>query len=85
MVNLRFSSSYIWRPCWYSIFGGRWEYFNILFEIITDENLGIDTKTKSLDGLIRKIFVLIRSITQNSTDKKLFEILTVENVGIYIQ
>ena len=26
--------------------------------------------------------MLIRSITQNATDKKLFEILTVENVGI---
>ena len=26
--------------------------------------------------------MLISSITQNATDKKLFEILTVENVGI---
>ena len=56
------------------VFGGRWEYFTILFEILTDENLGIDTKTKSLDRLIRKIFVIegfhlismrLRSITQN--------------------
>ena len=91
MANLWFTSSYIWRPCWFSIFRGRWEYFTILFEILTDENVGIDTKNKSLDSLIRKIFVidwfhligmLIRSITQNATDKKLFEILTVENVGI---
>ena len=48
----------LWRPCWFSIFGGRWEYFTILFEIITDENVGIVIKTKSLDGLIRKIFVI---------------------------
>ena len=27
-------------------------------EILTDENVGIDTKTKSLDSLIRKIFVI---------------------------
>ena len=32
--------------------------FTILFEIVTDENVGIDTKTKSLDSLIRKIFVI---------------------------
>ena len=41
--------------------GFRWsmgEYFTILFEILTDENVGIDTKTKSLDSLIRKIFVI---------------------------
>ena len=38
------------------IFGGPWEYFTILFEILTDENVGIDTKTKSLDSLIRQIF-----------------------------
>ena len=91
MANLRLTSSYIWRPCWFSIFGGLWEYFTILFEILTDANVGIDTKTKSMDSLIRKIFViewfhlisvLIRSITQNATDKKLCEILTVENVGI---
>ncbi len=48
MANLRFTSS--WRPCWFSIFGGRWEYFTILFEILTDENVGIDTKTKHLDS-----------------------------------
>ena len=36
----------------------RWEYFTILFEILTDEKLGIDTKTKSLDSLIRNIFVI---------------------------
>ena len=58
MANLRFTSPYIWWQCWFSIFGGRWEYFTILFEILTDENFGIDTKTKSLDSLIRKIFVI---------------------------
>ena len=47
----------IWRSCWFLIFGGRWEYFTILFAILTDENVGIDTKTKSVDGLIRKMFV----------------------------
>ena len=47
MANMRFTSSYIWRPCCFSIFGGRWEYFTILFEIRTDETVGIDTKTKS--------------------------------------
>ena len=84
MANLRFTSSYIWRPCWFPIFGGRGWYFTILFEILTDENVGIDTKTKSLDSLIRNIFViegfhligmLIRSITQNAMDKQLFDIL----------
>ncbi len=79
MANLWFSSSYIWRPCWFSIFGGRWEYFTILFEIMTDDNVGIDIKTKSLDSLIRQIFVIewfhlismiIRLITQNSMDTK---------------
>ena len=59
------------------VFGGRWEYFTILYEILTDENVGIDTQNKSVDGLIRKIFViewfqlinmLIRSITQISMD-----------------
>ena len=49
---------YIWRPCWFSNFGGRWEYFTILFEILTDDNVGIDIKTKSLDSLIRQIFVI---------------------------
>ena len=39
-------------------FGGRWEYFTILFEILADENVGIDTKTKPVDGLIRHIFVI---------------------------
>ena len=58
MANLRFTSSYVWRPCWFSIFGGRWEYFTILFEILTDENVGKDTKTKSLNSLIRNIFVI---------------------------
>ena len=37
------------------VFGGRWEYFTILFEILTEENVGIDTKNKSVDGLIRNI------------------------------
>ena len=58
MAILRFTSSRVWRPCWFSICGGRWEYFAILFEILTVENVGIDTKTKSLDCLIRKIFVI---------------------------
>ena len=40
------------------VFGGRWEYFTILYEIFTDENVGIDTKNKPVDGLIRKIFVI---------------------------
>ena len=44
--------------------------------------MGIDTQTKSLDSLIRQIFAIIRSITHNSMDKKLLEILTVEIVGI---
>ena len=30
----------------------------ILFEFLTVENVGIDTKTKYLDSLIRKIFVI---------------------------
>ena len=63
----------------------------MLFEILTVDNVGIDTKTKSLDSLIRKIFVIVRfhiismlikSIAQNAMDKILYEILTVENVGI---
>ena len=29
-----------------------------LFEILTVENVGIDTKTKYLESLIRKIFVI---------------------------
>ena len=61
------------------VFGGRWEYFTILFEILTFKNVGIDTKTKYLEIWIRKIFVfewfhlismLIRSITQNAMDNK---------------
>ena len=56
MANLRFTLSYIWRPCWF--FCGRWEYFTILYEILTDENVGIDTKNNYVDGLIRKIFVI---------------------------
>ena len=40
------------------VFGGRWEYFTILYEILTDENVGIDTQNKSVDGLICKIFVI---------------------------
>ena len=58
MANLRLTSSYIWRPCWFSIFCGRSEYFTILFEILTDESVGIDTHKKSLDSLIRNIFVI---------------------------
>ena len=48
----------IWWPCWFLIFDGRWEYFTILLEILIDENVGIDAKTKSLDSLIRKRFVI---------------------------
>ena len=33
-------------------------YFAILFEILTVENMGIDTQTKSLECLIRNIFVI---------------------------
>ena len=39
-------------------FGGRWVYFTILFETLADLNVGIDTKTKPVDGLIRHIFVI---------------------------
>ena len=35
-------------------FLGRWEYFTI----VTDDNVGIDIKNKSLDSLIRQIFVI---------------------------
>ena len=48
----------IWRPCWFSIRGGRWEFFSILFDIRTVVNVGIDTKTKSLGSLKRKIYVI---------------------------
>ena len=50
-----------------------------IFEILTVEHVGIDTKTKYLESLIREIFVierfhlismLIRSITQNAMDTK---------------
>ena len=40
------------------VFGSRWEYFTILFEILAVENLGIDTKIKYLDSLLRQIFVI---------------------------
>ena len=42
------------------VFYFRWsmEVFHYLIEILTDENVGIDTKTKSLDSLIRQIFVI---------------------------
>ena len=52
---------------------------NNLFEILTVENVGIDTQTKYLESLMRKTFVigwfhlismLIRSITQNAIDKE---------------
>ena len=46
MASLQFTSSYIWWPCWFSICSGRWEYFTILFDILTVESVGIDTKTK---------------------------------------
>ena len=56
MANLSFSSSYIRRPCWFSVVDGN--ISTILFEILTDDNVGIDIKTKSLDSLIRQIFVI---------------------------
>ena len=56
--DFRFTSSYIWRLCWFSIRGGRWEFFTILFDIRTVVNVGIDTKTKSLGSLKRKIYVI---------------------------
>ena len=40
MANLRFTSSNIWRSCWFSISGGLWEYFTTLFEILAVENMG---------------------------------------------
>ena len=42
------------------VFDLRWSMgvFHYLIEILTVENVGIDTKTKSLDSLIRKIFVI---------------------------
>ena len=33
-------------------------WINKLFDILKVENVGIDAKTKSLDRLIRKIFVI---------------------------
>ena len=30
----------------------------LVFEILTDENVGIDTNNNSVDGLIRKMFVI---------------------------
>ena len=50
-----------------------------LFEILTVDNVGIDTKMKYMESSIRKIFViegfhlismLIKSITQNTIDSK---------------
>ena len=58
MAIFRCTSSYIWRPCWFSIRGSRWEFFSILFDIRTVVNVGIDTKTKSLGSLKRKIYVI---------------------------
>ena len=60
MANLQFTSSCIYggHVGFRLIFGGRWEYFTILFGILTDENVGIDTKTKSVDGMIPTIFVI---------------------------
>ena len=34
------------------LLGPVWEYFIIVFEILTVDNVGIDTKTKYLDSLI---------------------------------
>ena len=36
----------------------RWSLVVFLFEILTVENVGIDATTKSLDGYLRKIFVI---------------------------
>ena len=58
MSNLQFTSSCVRRPCCFPVCGGRWEYFTFLFEILTVEDVGIDTNTKSLDSLIRKIFII---------------------------
>ena len=58
MAIFRFTSSYIWRPCWFSVRGGRWEFYTILFDILTIVNVGIETKTKSLGSLTRKIYVI---------------------------
>ena len=58
MAIVRFTSSYIWRPCWFSDRGGRWEFYTILVDILTIVNVGIDTKTKSLGSLTRKIYVI---------------------------
>ena len=58
MAIFRFTSLYIWRPCWFSVRGGRWEFYTILFDILTIRNVGIDTKTKSLGSLTRKIYVI---------------------------
>ena len=58
MAIFRFTSSYIWRSCWFSIRGGRWEFFTILSDIRTVVYVGIDTKTKSLGSLKRKIYVI---------------------------
>ena len=56
MAIFRFTSS--WRPCWFSVRGGRWEFYTILFDILTIVNVCIDTKTKSLGSLTRKIYVI---------------------------
>ena len=57
MANLRFTSSYYnGGHVGFSICIGRCDNFTILFEILTVENVGIDTQTKYLDSSIRKIF-----------------------------
>ena len=61
MAILLFSSLSLWRPCWFTICRGRWEYFTILFEISYlrfVEDVVIDTKMKSMYSLIRNIFVI---------------------------
>ena len=42
------------------VFGSRWSMgvYTILFDILTIVNVGIDTKTKSLGSLTRKIYVI---------------------------
>ena len=42
------------------VFDFRWSMgvFHYIFEILADENVGIDTQTKSLGSLIRQIYVI---------------------------
>ena len=59
MANFLFTSSYM---ATMFVFDFRWSmgvfHYLINLEIMTDENVGIDTQTKSVDGLIRKILMI---------------------------